>query len=198
MEVIQIKNWIISILIGAFIVNIVDVLLPKSKLKSYINLVCNFIFVFIVISPIASFFLEGDSLENKLLKSMNEYNEKYIEANKNISGENNNFDLNQEYQSNLKSVLQLKLDEYGYELENINFDGTDIESIKIKEKETQNDLNLSNQDNKSKKENNETTKQNKEQEAFKNFTDNKNQDEENIKNDLIKILEVSIDKIEID
>lgn len=198
MEVIQIKNWIISILIGAFIVNIVDVLLPKNKLKSYINLVCNFIFVFIVISPIASFFLEGDSLENKLLKSMNEYNEKYIEANKNISGENNNFDLNQEYQSNLKSVLQLKLDEYGYELENINFDGTDIESIKIKEKETQNDLNLSNQDNKSKKENNETTKQNKEQEAFKNFTDNKNQDEENIKNDLIKILEVSIDKIEID
>ena len=199
MGVRQIKNWIVSILIGAFIVNIVDILLPKSKLKSYINLVCNFIFVFIVISPIASFLLESDSLENKLLKSMNDYNEKYIEANKNILDENNNFDLNKEYQNNLKNVLQLKLDEYGYELENINFDGTDIESLEIKEKEDQNDLSLSNQDDKTKKENNdENVNQNKDQEAFKNSTTKKNKNEENIKNDLIKILEVSIDKIEID
>ena len=199
MEVRKIKNWIVCILIGAFIVNIVDILLPKSKLKPYINLVCNFIFVFIVISPIVSVLLEGDSLENKLLKSMNDYNEKYIEANKDLLNKDNDFDLNKEYQNNLKNVLQLKLEEYGYELENINFDGTDIESIKIKE--NQNNLNLSNQDDSSqvKKDNNkENINQNKDKETFKNSTTNKNQDEENIKNDLIKILEVSIDKIEID
>lgn len=199
MEVRKIKNWIVCILIGAFIVNIVDILLPKSKLKPYINLVCNFIFVFIVISPIVSVLLEGDSLENKLLKSMNDYNEKYIEANKDLLNKDSDFDLNKEYQNNLKNVLQLKLEEYGYELENINFDGTDIESIKIKE--NQNNLNLSNQDDSSqvKKDNNkENINQNKDKETFKNSTINKNQDEENIKNDLIKILEVSIDKIEID
>lgn len=142
---IHIKNWIICILIGAFIVNIVDMVLPESKLKPYINLVCNFIFIFIVISPIVSFLSSGDSLEDKLLKSMNNYNEKYVETNKDLADGNNNFDLNKEYQNNLKTVLQLKLDEYGYELEDIDFDGTDIESLKIKEKDNQNNLNLSNQ-----------------------------------------------------
>lgn len=200
---IHIKNWIICILIGAFIVNIVDMVLPESKLKPYINLVCNFIFIFIVISPIVSFLSSGDSLEDKLLKSMNNYNEKYVETNKDLADGNNNFDLNKEYQNNLKTALQLKLDEYGYELEDIDFDGTDIESLKIKEKDNQNNLNLSNQKNNSESKENNTdknnnTNQNKSSEVFRNSTTNKTQNENNLKNDLIKILEVSIDKIEID
>ena len=177
--------------------------LPESKLKPYINLVCNFIFIFIVISPIVSFLSSGDSLEDKLLKSMNNYNEKYVETNKALADGNNNFDLNKEYQNNLKTVLQLKLDEYGYELEDIDFDGTDIESLKIKEKDNQNNLNLSNQKNNSESKENNTdknnnTNQNKSSEVFRNSTTNKTQNENNLKNDLIKILEVSIDKIEID
>ena len=134
--------------------------LPESKLKPYINLVCNFIFIFIVISPIVSFLSSGDSLEDKLLKSMNNYNEKYVETNKDLADGNNNFDLNKEYQNNLKTVLQLKLDEYGYELEDIDFDGTDIESLKIKEKDNQNNLNLSNQKNNSESKENNTDKNN--------------------------------------
>lgn len=177
--------------------------LPESKLKPYINLVCNFIFIFIVISPIVSFLSSGDSLEDKLLKSMNNYNEKYVETNKDLADGSNNFDLNKEYQNNLKTVLQLKLDEYGYELEDIDFDGTDIESLKIKEKDNQNNLNLSNQKNNSESKENNTdknnnTNQNKSSEVFRNSTTNKTQNENNLKNDLIKILEVSIDKIEID
>ena len=177
--------------------------LPESKLKPYINLVCNFIFIFIVISPIVSFLSSGDSLEDKLLKSMNSYNEKYVETNKYLADWNNNFYLNKEYQNNLKTVLQLKLDEYGYELEDIDFDGTDIESLKIKEKDNQNNLNLSNQKNNSESKENNTdknnnTNQNKSSEVFRNSTTNKKQNENNLKNDLIKILEVSIDKIEID
>ena len=188
--------------------------LPESKLKPYINLVCNFIFIFIVISPIVSFLSSGDSLEDKLLKSMNNYNEKYVETNKDLADGNNNFDLNKEYQNNLKTVLQLKLDEYGSEVielnkiiesknVNIDFDGTDIESLKIKEKDNQNNLNLSNQKNNSESKENNTdknnnTNQNKSSEVFRNSTTNKTQNENNLKNDLIKILEVSIDKIEID
>lgn len=176
--------------------------LPESKLKPYINLVCNFIFIFIVISPIVSFLSSGDSLEDKLLKSMNNYNEKYVETNKDLADGNNNFDLNKRIQNNLKTVLQLKLDEYGYELEDIDFDGTDIESLKIKEKDNQNNLNLSNQKNNSESKENNTdknnnTNQNKSSEVFRNSTTNKTQNENNLKNDLIKILEVSIDKIEI-
>ena len=200
---IHIKNWIICILIGAFIVNIVDMVLPESKLKPYINLVCNFIFIFIVISPIVGFFSSDESFEDKILKSMTDYNERYVESNKDLVDNNSNFNLDSEYQSNLKDVLKMKLDEYGYELEDIDFNGTDIESLKIKEKDNQNNLNLSNQKNNSESKENNTdknnnTNQNKSSEVFRNSTTNKTQNENNLKNDLIKILEVSIDKIEID
>ena len=52
--------------------------LPESKLKPYINLVCNFIFIFIVISPIVGFFSSDESFEDKILKSMTDYNERYV------------------------------------------------------------------------------------------------------------------------
>ena len=73
----------------------------------------------------------------------------------------------------------------------------------IKEKYNQNNLNLSNQKNNSESKENNTdknnnTNQNKSSEVFRNSTTNKTQNENNLKNDLIKILEVSIDKIEID
>ena len=52
----SIKMWIATILVGAFIVNIVDMILPSSKLKPYINIVLNFIFVFIALTPIINLF----------------------------------------------------------------------------------------------------------------------------------------------
>ncbi len=192
-------------MIGAFIINIVDMVLPESKLKPYINLVCNFIFIFIVISPIVSFFSVDELLENKILKSMTDYNERYIESNKELANGNNSFNLDNEYQNNLKGVLQMKLDEYGYELEDIDFDGTDIESLKIKEKNSEQDLNLSqnksdSQENKINKDdkNKESKSKGTDSEVFKNDTRNKSENEDKLKNDLIKILEVSIDKIKID
>ena len=60
----SIKTWIVTVLIGAFIVNIVDMILPSSKIKPYINLVVNFIFVFIILTPIANFFSKDMSLED--------------------------------------------------------------------------------------------------------------------------------------
>lgn len=160
--------------------NIVDMVLPKGKLKPYINLVCNFIFVFIVISPIASFFTEKSSLEDKILKSMTDYNQKYIESNKEILEQDKNLDLSKEYEKNLKNVIQLKLDEYGYTLEDIDLNGTDIENMKIKENEDGN------------------KSQDLPKEVFKNDTKDKSLDEGELKDDLIKILEISVDKIEID
>ena len=38
----SIKTWIVTVLIGAFIVNIVDMILPSSKIKPYINF-CGFV-----------------------------------------------------------------------------------------------------------------------------------------------------------
>ena len=109
----SLKSWIITILIGAFIVSIVDMLLPKSKIKPYINLVVNFIFVFIVITPIISLFSGDFSLEDKILKMMSDYNKEYIESSNRLASESGTNSLANSYEEGLKQVLKLKLDEYG-------------------------------------------------------------------------------------
>ena len=73
---------------------------------------------------------------------MTDYNERYVESNKDLVDNNSNFNLDSEYQSNLKDVLKMKLDEYGYELEDIDFNGTDIESLQIKAKNNEGDSKL--------------------------------------------------------
>ena len=109
----------------------------------------------------------------------------------NLANKTNNESLSKGYEDGLKAVLQLKLDEYGYELEDIDFNGTDIESLKIKEKNNEGDSKL--EENSKDKDSSS-----KDSEVFKNNTTNKSENKDKLKNDLIKILEVSIDKIEID
>ena len=134
----SIKSWIITILIGAFIVNIVDMILPSSKIKPYINLVVNFIFVFIVLTPIISFFSKDISLEDKILKSMSEYNKEYVDSINELANKTGNNSLSKGYEDGLKEVLKLKLNECGYELNEIQFDGNKIEKITVKDKNNSN------------------------------------------------------------
>ena len=78
-----------------------------------------------------------------------------------------------------------------YKRQDIDFNGTDIESLKIKEKNNEGDSKL--EENSKDKDSSS-----KDSEVFKNNTTNKSENKDKLKNDLIKILEVSIDKIEID
>lgn len=192
-----IKLWIVSILIAAFIVNIVDMILPSSKLKPYINLVLNFIFVFIVISPVISLFSKDMNLEDKVLKSMTDYTKKYVDSANQLAGITGQDGLVKGYEEGLEEVLKLKLDEYGYELEDIEFKGADINNIKIKEKSSNN---TENKDIQSNKDNalDEDTKQ-----VFKDKEEEKQEHEldlskDKLKDDLVKILDISIETIQID
>ena len=105
----SIKTWIVTVLIGAFIVNIVDMILPSSKIKPYINLVVNFIFVFIILTPIANFFSKDMSLEDKILKYMSEYNKQYVDSVNGLADKTGNNSLSKGYEDGLKEVLKLKL-----------------------------------------------------------------------------------------
>lgn len=182
----SIKAWIVSILIGAFIVNIVNMVLPSSKIKSYINVVLNFIFIFIVISPVINFFTEGISLEDKLLKSYTKYNQEYAESVKRLSNNTGDKSIKVGYEEGLKNVLKIKLEEYGYELEDINFNGEDISKIKLKEKDS----------NKNIKEDIQSTKDEEDKQVFKESSQDKSKDE--IKESLVNVLDISIETIEID
>lgn len=164
----------------------VDMILPKTTLKPYINLVCNFIFVFMIISPLVSFFSNNMSLEDTILRKMSDYSKVYVDSYNDLAQKTNNENLSKGYEDGLKNVLQLKLDEYGYELENLKINGSDIETIKIKEKNSNNDNNEDIQSNDT-----------KEEEVFKNKSE-LNLKESKLKEDLIKVLDISIEDIEID
>ena len=183
----SIKEWIISIIVGAFIINIVDMILPDTKVKPYINLVCNFIFVFMIISPLVSFFSNNMSLEDTILKKMSDYSKMYVDSYNDLAGKTNNENLSKGYEDGLKSVLQLKLDEYGYEIEDLKINGSEIETIKVKEKNS----------NKENKEDIQSNDQQREKEVFKSRNE-LNLKESKLKEDLIKVLDISIDDIEID
>ena len=183
----SIKEWIISIIVGAFIINIVDMILPDTKVKPYINLVCNFIFVFMIISPLVSFFSNNMSLEDTILKKMSDYSKMYVDSYNDLAGKTNNENLSKGYEDGLKSVLQLKLDEYGYELEDLKINGSEIETIKVKEKNS----------NKENKEDIQSNDQQREKEVFKSRNE-LNLKESKLKEDVIKVLDISIDDIEID
>ena len=183
----SIRSWIVSILLAAFIVNIVNMILPSSKIKPYINLVLNFLFVFIAITPIINFLSEDMTLEDRLLKVYKEYNESYVDSVNKLSKDTGKDSLKVGYEGGLKDILKLKLEEYGYELSDIEFDGSDIGKIKLKDKNNSNkDLEVDIQSNKSE---NDTQV----------FNDKSNDvKKEELKEDLVKILDISIESIEID
>lgn len=184
----SVKTWIVSILIAAFIVNIVNMVLPSSKIKSYINLVLNFIFIFIVISPVIDFFSENISLEDRLLKTYTKYNQAYIDSMNNLSKDTGDKSIKSGYEDGLKSVLKLKLEGSGYELEDIEFDGSDISKIKVKDNS-----------NKNEKKDIQFNKSEKDKQVFKENSDyNLDDKDEKIKKDLVEILNISIESIEID
>ena len=189
----SIKMWIATILVGAFIVNIVDMILPSSKLKPYINIVLNFIFVFIALTPIINLFSKDISLEDRVLKYMSSYNKEYVDSVNELADKTGNNSLTKGYEDGVKQVLQLKLDEYGYELEDIKFKGSNIENIKLK-----------NNSNKSVEEDIQFNENEKSQQVFKDkgTSDNSSQElnlsEENLKDNLIEILDVTIETIQID
>ncbi|MGL5642773.1 MAG: stage III sporulation protein AF [Paraclostridium sp.] len=182
----SVKAWIISVLVAAFIVNIVNMVLPSSKIKSYINLVLNFIFIFIVINPIINFFSDGISLEDRLLKTYTKYNQEYIDSMNKLSKNTGDESLKSGYEDGLKNILELKLEEYGYELEDIELDGADISKVKVKEKDS----------NKEEKKDIQSTESEKDKQVFKENSNNKSKDE--IKESLVDILDISIENIEID
>ena len=182
-------------MIGTFIVNILDMILPSSKIKPYINLVVNFIFVFIILTPIVNFFSKDMSLENKILKYINDYNKQYVDSINGLADKTGNNSLSKGYEDGLKEVLKLKLDEYGYELNEIEIEDNQIEKITVKEK---------NNSDKFEKKDIQSKEDDKSQLVFNEKDEQKNTkysldlSKDKLKEDLVKILDVSIETIEID
>ncbi|MDR1774388.1 MAG: stage III sporulation protein AF [Clostridioides sp.] len=193
----SIKQWVLSVLITACVVNMVVMILPKSKLKPYVNLVINFIFVFIIITPVINFFKDDTSFENMTLKYLDEYNKNYSESADKLANQVGIKNFKNGYEESLKEVIKLKLDEYGYDIEDLDIDGSTINNLKIKSKNSNNNENV---DIKSieKESSKEVFQSNYDLNNDKSNQNDKLNQEENLKKDLVNILDVSVDNIKID
>ena len=95
----------------------------------------------------------------------------------------------------LKEVLKLKLNEYGYELDEIELEGNKIGKISVKDK---NNSNKSENEDIQSKENEKSKQVFNEKDEPKNTKHSLDLSEDKLKEDLVKILDVSIETIEID
>ena len=73
--------------------NIVDMILPKSKIKPYVNLVCNSILVFRIMSPIVGICSTNSSLEDTILKKITDYTMVYVDSYNDLAKKTKNEEL---------------------------------------------------------------------------------------------------------
>lgn len=117
----SIKQWISSILIAAFVINVIDILIPTGSFKKYINIVLNFIFIFIVITPVLNLVSKDMNIDDQILKQFNEFQYEYNQQlmSKNLIDED---EVMSNYDNYLKQSVNMKLEESGYELTDIETD----------------------------------------------------------------------------
>ena len=86
-------------------------------------------------------------------------------------------------------ILKLKLEEYGYELEDIELDGSDVSKVKVKEKNSNNEG----------KKDIQSSEGEKDKQVFKESSNDKDiKSKDEVKKSLVDILDISIENIEID
>lgn len=180
------KEWISTILIAAFIINLIDLVLPSGNLKPYINLVLSFILILIIISPVTDFFKKDMTIEDSILKEYNDFQNKYNQKLMSFNDVDKN-KINENYSDFLKQNLNVKLEQYGYKVEDIELENNEIKNLIIKESKSDKSSN-NEQDKEIKLKGNENYK-----EVFKGQP----KDENYIKDELNKIFKVSVEKIQI-
>ena len=135
------------------------------------------------------------SLEDSVLKYMTEYNKQYVDTINGLADRTGNNNLSKGYEDGLKEVLKLKLNEYGYELDELEIKGNKIGKITVKDKNNSNKIENEDIQSKENEKSQQVFNENDEQRSTKHSLD---LNEDNLKEDLVKILDVSIEAIEID
>ena len=105
------SNWIGQIAIAVIIVSIFEMILPKGNLKKYIKVVLGIYVIYCLISPFVN--------KSKLFDMDNINIEKYTTSNiiqSNINQESMDERLETLYIDELEKNINIKLNEYGYEI----------------------------------------------------------------------------------
>lgn len=148
------SSWLQGIMIAVIVSTLIEMILPNSNSKKYIKVVLGIYVVFNIITPVVNQFFHSD-FELSSIFNIEEYTkemETYEVDTKNIDiNKTNENSIKQIYLSNLKSDIEAKLKEKGYQVNNIELEIENDETYQIKE------ISLSLQPKEQKKETRENT-----------------------------------------
>lgn len=116
-----ISSWIQGIIIAVIIGTIIEMILPEGNCKKYIKVVIGVYILFSIISPVITK-ITGNEFRVSDIFDL----EKYIEVSSqntqtNVKNNQQN-QIKQIYISNLKKDIKQKIEQKGYEIENINIE----------------------------------------------------------------------------
>ena len=108
-----VSNWIQGIVVAVIIGTIIEMILPEGNCKKYIKVVIGVYILFSIISPIITKF-SGNNFSVTNIFDLNEY----IQASSNVEedlNENQQQQIRNIYETNLKNDIKEKLKSKGYE-----------------------------------------------------------------------------------
>ena len=107
-----VSNWIQGIVVAVIIGTIIEMILPEGNCKKYIKVVIGVYILFSIISPVITKF-SGNNFSVTNIFDLNEY----IQASSNVEdlNENQQQQIRNIYETNLKNDIKEKLKSKGYE-----------------------------------------------------------------------------------
>ncbi len=116
-----IKTWANQIIVAVIIATIFEMLLPNGNNKKYIKIVIGIYILFTVIQPIAAK-ITGKEISISSFDYEKYFDEDVLNTSTEDFENNNSNLIKQAYINNIKSDIQTKIAQKGYELNNCNID----------------------------------------------------------------------------
>lgn len=124
-----ISSWAQGIIISVIIASIIEMILPEGSSKKYIKVVIGVFILFTIVVPVINKF-KGNSVNIASIIDFDKYNDSKEVVSTNLEKENN-FNIKQMYETNLKVDIKSKIKSKGFEVQNINLKISDNEEYRI-------------------------------------------------------------------
>ncbi len=124
-----ISSWAQGIIISVIIASIIEMILPEGSSKKYIKVVIGVFILFTIVVPVINKF-KGNSVNIASIIDFDKYNNSKEVVSTNLEKENN-FNIKQMYETNLKVDIKSKIKSKGFEVQNINLKISDNEEYRI-------------------------------------------------------------------
>lgn len=139
--------WVKNLCLALIVVSILEMLLPNNKTKKYIKMVMGLYVLFSIIAPFAE---NKDELKVDVENLYGQYTVQTLEVTDKTDQTSMDNRLNELYKQKLEKDIIQKVNDEGYEVENCNVNahisdndtGIELITLKLKEKLTEEDTNL--------------------------------------------------------